>query len=302
MKTAIIFSGQGAQAPGMGKALVDAQPELASLYSTASDILGFDLAQVCFEGPAEELTKSDRAQPGIFAVSITAYKALQTKVPDLDVAAVAGLSSGEWAALYAAGVVTYEDAVRVLEARGRFMQEACLESPGGMLSVLNLGPDALNEICQETGLEIANLNSPAQTVLSGPKDAIEPAAVKAKELGAKRAIPLNVAGAFHSRLMKPAAERFGNFLSEIPMEAPSIPVLSNATGNPHGSPDEIRAGMVNQITASVNWIANIEWILAQGTNQFVECGPGKILSGLIKRIDKQSTVHNIQEPSDFEAF
>jgi len=237
MKTAIIFSGQGAQAPGMGKALVDAQPELASLYSTASDILGFDLAQVCFEGPAEELTKSDRAQPGIFAVSITAYKALQTKVPDLDVAAVAGLSSGEWAALYAAGVVTYEDAVRVLEARGRFMQEACLESPGGMLSVLNLGPDALNEICQETGLEIANLNSPAQTVLSGPKDAIEPAAVKAKELGAKRAIPLNVAGAFHSRLMKPAAERFGNFLSEIPMEAPSIPVLSNATGNPHGGPD-----------------------------------------------------------------
>jgi [acyl-carrier-protein] S-malonyltransferase len=286
----------------MGRGLVDAQPELGELFSSASATLGFDLAQVCFEGPAEELTQSDRAQPGIFVVSVAAYKALQTRVPDLEVTAVAGLSSGEWAALYAADVVSYEDAIRVLEARGRFMQEACQESPGGMLSIIGLDRPALEEICSETGLEIANLNSPAQTVLSGPKEAVEPAVEKAKARGAKMAIPLPVAGAFHSSLMKPAAERFGNFLIDIPIQAPALPVLSNASGKPHGTPNEIRARMVEQITASVDWIANIEWIIGQGTTQFVECGPGKVLSGLIKRIDKQSIVHNIQEPSDLEAF
>lgn len=302
MKAAIVFPGQGAQAPGMGKALVDAQPALGDLFGSASRTLGFDLAQVCFEGPAEELTRSDRAQPGIFVVSVAAYQALQTARPELEVSAVAGLSSGEWAALYAADVVSYEDAIRVLEARGRFMQEACREHPGGMLSIIGLGRPALEEICRETGLEIANLNSPAQTVLSGPKEAVNPAAEKAKALGAKRAIPLPVAGAFHSSLMKPAAERFGNFLTDIPIRDPAIPVLSNATGKPHGSPDQIREAMTAQITASVDWIANIEWIIEQGTGEFVECGPGKVLSGLIKRIDKETIVHNIQEPSDLEGF
>ena len=221
---------------------------------------------------------------------------------DLEVTAVAGLSSGEWAALYAAGVVTYENAIRALAARGRFMQEACLAQPGGMLSVLGLDHDSLVAVCEETGLQIANLNSPGQTVLSGAKEAIEPAAEKAQALGARRAIPLNVAGAFHSALMKPAAEQFGNFLSDLPLNEPEIPVLSNASGLPHGSVEEIREGMVTQITASVNWIGNIEWICGQGTSHFIECGPGKILSGLIKRIDKQTTVHNIQEPADLAAL
>lgn len=302
MKTGLVFPGQGAQAPGMGQALVEARPALMDLFSEASDVLGYDLAKVCFEGPAETLMQSDRAQPGIFVVSIAAWKSLVDAQPSFSFNATAGLSSGEWAALHAAGVVSFSDALRVLEARGRFMQEACLAQPGGMLSIMGLDLESLQAVCDASGLEIANLNSPGQTVLSGPKEAIDPGAEKAKELGAKRALPLNVAGAFHSRLMKPAAERFEAFLADISFQTPTVPVLSNATGLPHTDPESIREAMVAQITASVNWVGNVEWMVANGIQCYVECGPGKVLSGLIKRIDKDSVVHNIQEPSTLHAL
>lgn len=300
-KMAILFPGQGAQAVGMGKDLAAHFPACRELFDRAGQVLGYDLARICFEGPDEELTRSDHAQPAIFVVSLAAYAALKERKPDLAVAAVAGLSSGEWAALHVAGVVSYEDALRVLEARGRFMQQACQQVPGGMVSVIGLSADALQGICDRTGWQIANLNSPEQTVLSGPKDKIGEVESLAKEGGAKRAIPLNVAGAFHSRLMAGAARHLGEFLGTVTLSAPQVPVVSNVLGRPFESVEEIRQRMVEQVTHSVRWVEDIQWMQGLGVDTYVECGPGKVLSGLVKRIDKQAAILNIQDNSGLEA-
>ncbi len=301
MKTAIVFPGQGAQALGMGRELYESFSECRDLFDEARLVLGYDLAEVCFNGPEEELTRSDRAQPAIFVVSAAAHAALLSAKPQMEISAVAGLSSGEWCALYAAGVVTCADALRVLEARGRFMQEACQAQSGSMISIIGLERPALESVCAQTGLQIANLNSPEQTVLSGPAEGVEKAEGIAKELGAKRAIRLNVAGAFHSGLMKPAAERFAAFLQEVPFAEPSIPVISNVTGKPHENPESIRQLMVRQITDSVQWVESIAYLQGQGVGRYIECGPGRVLSGLIKRIDKQAALLNIQDPSSLKS-
>lgn len=285
----------------MGKALAESLPECKEVFAQANEALGYDLARICFEGPLEELTKSSNTQPAIFVHSMAAYRAFQKVRPDITMDAAAGLSSGEWAALHLAGVLSFGDALRVLQARGQFMQEACEQEPGGMLSVIGLDVAALEPICEQTGLEIANLNSPGQTVLSGPRDVLAAAEALAKEAGAKRAIPLNVAGAFHSRLMKPAAERLGAFLEGIELSAPQIPVLSNVTGGPHEGPEQIRTRMVEQVTGSVQWVSNISWMQENGVNSYIECGPGKVLRGLVKRIDKQAALHNIQDPASLES-
>lgn len=299
-KLAIIFPGQGAQAVGMAKDLAGAHPECKALFDKANEILGFDLARVCFEGPIEELTKSSNTQPAIFVASIACYTALKTRKPGLQVAATAGLSSGEWAALCAAGAVSYEDALRVLEARGRFMQQACEQNPGAMMSVIGLGVPQLEEVCRKSGAEMANMNSPEQTVLSGRVDAIAAAEPLAKEAGAKKAIRLNVAGAFHSSLMAPAAAELEKVLASVKFSAPAMPVLSNVTGKPHGSPDEIRALMVKQVTSSVQWVSCVGWMKGAGVGTFVECGPGKVLTGLVKRIDKEANLNNIQDLPSLE--
>ncbi len=279
----------------MGKELAENIPECRALFDRANDVLGFDPATICFDGPDTELTKSNHAQPAIFVVSAAAYAALKTQRPDLRPAALAGLSSGEWAALYAAGVVSFEDTLRVLEARGRFMQAACEQNAGGMLSVIGLAVEQLESIASECGIQIANLNSPEQTVLSGRVEGIQRAEGMAKEAGAKRAIPLNVAGAFHSELMEPAARELAAFLSDITFSEPSAPVVSNVLGRPFASVEEIRECMVRQVTESVRWVDDIRWMLNQGVATLIECGPGKVLSGLVKRIDKQAAIHNIQD-------
>lgn len=293
--TAILFPGQGAQTVGMGQDLADNIPACRDLFTRANEVLGFDLATICFNGPDEELTKSNHAQPAIFVVSAAAYVALQQARPDFKPAALAGLSSGEWAALWAAGTVSFEDALRVLEARGRFMQAACEVNQGGMLSVIGLSLDTLQDIATACDIQIANLNSPAQTVLSGQVPGIEKAEAMAKEAGAKRAIRLNVSGAFHSRLMEPAAAELAEFLRDITLTAPTVPVVSNVKGAAFSSVEEIRELMVRQVTESVRWVEDIESIAAQGVAHFIECGPGKVLSGLVKRIDKQARIHNIQD-------
>ena len=300
-KIAILFPGQGAQSVGMGKELAEQVPECRDLFDRAGEVLGFDLARICFDGPVEELTKSNHAQPAIFVVSAAAYAALKKERPDLQPAAVAGLSSGEWAALCAAGVVSFEDTVRVLEARGRFMQAACEQEPGGMLSVIGLSVEKLESIATACGIQVANLNSPEQTVLSGRVAGIERAEAMAKEAGAKRAIRLNVAGAFHSKLMEPAARELAAFLEGITFSAPGVPVVSNVLGRPFESVDEIRNGMVRQVTESVRWVDDIRWMIAQGIVTHIECGPGKVLSGLVKRIDKQASIHNIQDHASITA-
>ena len=292
---AVVFAGQGAQSVGMGKDLADAYPACKALFQEADEILGFRLSALCFEGPIEELTKSNHCQPAIFVSSVACCTALGIERPGLAWAGTAGLSLGEWTALHVGGALSFERALRVLEARGRFMQEACLQRDGAMVSVIGLPVEKLREICAATGVEIANLNSPEQTVLSGERKGIAEAEKAAQAAGAKRTVVLNVAGAFHSALMAPAAARLEEFLKTVPIKAPALPVVANATGRPHGGPEDIRREMVRQVTSSVQWVSCVQWFAGQGVKQYVECGPGKVLSGLIKRIDKEAQAADVQD-------
>ena len=298
---ALLFPGQGAQAVGMGKDLAAAHPECKALFNKANQVLGYDLAKLCFDGPIEELTKSSVTQPAVFVVSLACCTALSKKCPDLKFAATAGHSLGEWSALCAAGVVLFEDALKVLEARGGFMQQACEENPGAMMAVMGQDAEMLRKISTECGIEVANFNTAEQTVLSGRKEGIDKAEQALKQKGVKKVIRLNVAGAFHSSLMAPAAKRLEEFLAGIRFAAPSMPVVSNVTGQPHGAPDDIRRLMVRQVTSSVQWVSCVRWMQAQGVKTYVECGPGKILNGLVRRIDNEAVLNNISDLSSLEA-
>ena len=301
MSDCCIFAGQGAQVPGMGRDFAEADAETMKLFDTANAVLGFDLKKVCFEGPAEELTKSNICQPAIFVTSYAAYLALQ-KRKSVPFACAAGLSLGEWGALCAAGVLDFDSTLKVLEARGRFMQEACELEPSGMIAIVGASPDQLAALCEKSGCTVANINSSAQQVLSGSKEAIASAAVVAKELGIKRALPLATAGAFHSRFMAPAREKLALVLDGIEFKAPKFPVLSNITGKPHSSdPGEIRAMMLEQVTGTTNWAADVETAKSLGCDRFVEFGPGKVLSGLIKKIDPALTTLNVADMASLDA-
>ena len=295
-----IFAGQGAQAPGMGKDLA-ADADVAALFERANGVLGFDLTRLCFEGPAEELTKSNICQPAIFTVSVAAFRAFQKKFPDVAFAMTGGLSLGEWTALHVAGVLGFDEALRVLEARGRFMQQACEEQPSGMVSIMGATPEQVAELCEKGGITVANINSDAQVVLSGRKDGVAIAAQAAGEMGVK-AFVLNVAGAFHSPLMESARVKLADVLKDITFAAPEIPVLSNVTGALHsGAPEAIKATMLRQVTESVYWADSIKVAIATGGKTFVEFGPGKVLSGLIKRIDKEVATLNVSDVATLEA-
>ncbi|MCX6998537.1 MAG: ACP S-malonyltransferase [Kiritimatiellaeota bacterium] len=301
MKTALLFPGQGAQAVGMAADLAAAFPACRALFDRANAVVGYDLAALCFAGPLEKLTLSCHAQPAIFVASLACLTALQQIHPGLVFAAAAGLSSGEWTALHVAGVLSFEDTLRVLEVRGRAMQAACEETPGAMLSLLGMADDALVRLAQQTGVDVANYNSPEQTVLSGSCAGIDHAEKLAREFGAKRAIRLNVAGAFHSAGMASAAGKLEEFLGGVTLAPPQYPVVSNVTGQFHTTPDEIRRLMVRQVTHSVQWVGGVRTLQAQGVQAYVECGPGKVLTGLVKRIDKQAALYNIAGHSDLEA-
>ena len=300
-KTAILFPGQGAQAVGMARDLAGALPECRALFDRAAAVLGYDLAAICFDGPIEKLTISAHAQPGIFVASVACLTALQQRHPGVAFDFTAGLSSGEWTALYFAGAIGFEDTLKVLEARGRFMQETCVAAPGAMLTVIGAAPEALDKLCAAGGAEKANLNSHEQTVLSGSKAAIDAAEQAGKALGLRKLIRLNVSGAFHSTLMKPAADRLAGVLAGVSFQAPRIPVVANVTARPHGEPGSIGETMVRQVYSSVNWVGSIEWLKGQGVTRYVECGPGKVLSGLVRRIDNGASLLNIADLPSLEA-
>lgn len=298
MKRAIVFPGQGSQEVGMGHDFAAAIPECNALFEQANEILGYSLSKICFEGPQEALNKSNHAQLGIFVASAAAFKALELEGA-ANVDFLAGHSLGEWTALYAAGVIDFEQTIKALKARGEFMQAACEANPGAMLAVMGLDGDVLVSIAADAGCYVANFNSLAQTVLSGTTDSIDKAEDLLKEAGAKRSVRLPVAGAFHSPLMQPAADRVAEYLVNVEFSDSGVAVLSNVTGELH-DPTAYRENMVKQITSSVQWVSSVQWLIANGVEEIVECGPGKVLAGLIKRIDKGCNVHNIGRLTDLK--
>ena len=292
-----LFAGQGAQFVGMGKDLLG-DADVAALFQRANEVLGYDIATICFEGPMEELTRSDHCQPAIFVVSTACFTVFRKRFPECAFSAYAGLSLGEWSALCAAGVLDFESTVRVLEARGRYMQEACEQNPSGMVSVMRLPFETVRQIAADTGAHISNINSQQQVVLSGTKEVCDKV-VAATAAAKGKAIPLAVAGAFHSPFMEPARVRLAEFLKDIPFQAPKTPVLSNARGTFHSSdPEEIRQAMLDQVTGSVRWL---ECIQNSGAHAFLEFGPGKTLTNLAKRIDAANAAADIQGLASLDA-
>jgi [acyl-carrier-protein] S-malonyltransferase len=288
---AYLFAGQGSQAVGMGKDLVASFPMAKELFDRASSILEFDLAKVCFEGPAEELNRTDRSQPALLVHGIACLEvAAREGLPPGE--AAAGLSLGEYTAHVYAGSLTFEDGVRLLQKRGRYMQEACDKTPSGMVSILGLDREKCALACRGAGdVGVANLNAPGQIVLSGENGALEKAVAKAKELGAKRAIPLKVAGAYHSVVMKPAQEKMQKELAAVKILRPRIPVFANVSAKPLVEPEEIRTALATQICSSVLWEDSIRAI---GASKYFEFGPGKVLAGLVRKIDEKAEVTSIE--------
>ena len=300
-KTALLFAGQGAQMVGMGRDLATQFPTAKGWFEKANAALGYDLAKVCFEGPEPELTKTENAQPGIFLVGWIAFELLRERVPGLKFDATAGLSLGEFTALAAAGVMSFEEGIQIVRQRGRFMQEACEATKGGMAAIIGLDEGKTREACAEAGVELANLNCPGQIVISGRADKMDKACEVAKAKGAKKALPLTVAGAYHSCLMASAKPKLDAALKAISLKPSSIPVISNVTAQPHGGPAEIQQRLVEQVTSPVRWEDSMRYLLAQGFTRFIELGPGKALSGFMKRIDGNARMVNVADVGSLEA-
>ena len=274
-RIAYFFPGQGAQAVGMGKAFYDQFDEAKEVYRQANRRLGFDVAAMCFEGPAEALTKTETCQPALFVTSLAAFAAFKRVAPSsLTPVAAAGLSLGELTSLAAAQVFSFEDGCYLVKARGEAMAECASRSHGAMLAVIGLAGDVIEAVCRESGATGANYNAQDQVVLSGSQEAIAKAEELAKLRGAKRAIKLEVAGAFHSALMQPAAEAFQHVLSKVSLRQPSFPVVSNVTGRPVQDPEEIRRLLVQQIVSPVLWDASVRQMIQAGATHFIEFPPG----------------------------
>lgn len=300
-KTAFLFAGQGAQVVGMGKDFFENEPSARIWFQRANAALGYDLANLCFNGPDSELLKTENAQPAIFLVSWVALELLKERVPAVRFDAVAGLSLGEFTALSAAGVFAFEDGLKLVRQRGRYMQEACEATQGSMAAVIGLDEAAMRAVCHEAGVVLANLNCPGQLVISGETERIGKACELAKAKGARRALPLAVAGAYHSPLMASAQPKLDAELAAVPMRPPSVLVISNVTAQAHGGPEAIRKNLVAQVTSSVRWEESMRHLLAQGFTRFVELGPGTALSGFMKRIDKDAQMLNVSDRASLEA-
>lgn len=300
-KTALLFAGQGAQVVGMGRDLAERFPTVRLWFDRANAVLGYDLARICFEGPESTLTRTEHAQPGIYLVSWVALQVLRERVPGFHFEATAGLSLGEFTALAAAGALRFEDGLRLVRRRGELMQAACETTPGAMAAILGLEEAVVREVCEATDVEVANLNCPGQVVISGPADRIELACTQARRRGAKRVVPLAVAGAYHSRWMASAQEKLAAELAAVPVRTPTVPVIANVTAQPHvPDPQAIKQCLAQQVTATVRWEDSMRYLLAQGFSRFVELGPGTVLTGFMRRIDKSVEVLNVADVASLE--
>ena len=294
-KVAYIFPGQGAQTVGMGKDLYDNFDSVKLLFKQADEAVGFPLTKIFFEGPEEELKKTSNAQPALVAVSIACLKAAQ-EVGGKNLPApsyTAGHSLGEYTALAATSVIDFSTAVYLAKERGRLMYEAGLKTPGGMMAMIGIEEAVLAEICKETGTVIANINSPGQLVISGALENIAKAGEMAKAKGAARAIPLQVSGAFHSPLMQPAVDGMTKILAKVNFKDPSAPIIANVTAQPLTQGNQIKEELLKQLCSSVQWQRSVEYMVKNGVGKFIEIGPGKVLAGLVKRINKESEMVNI---------
>lgn len=286
-KIGLLFAGQGAQTVGMGKDLAEAWPEAAELFRKADAILGHNLSNVMFEGPVDELTKTSNAQPALYVHGLACLAVLQKLATNFDFVATAGLSLGEFTAHAAAGTFSFEDGLRLVDERARAMQDACEQTQGGMLALIGIEEAQARELAAAADLDVANLNCPGQIVLSGEASKISVAAGMAKDYGARKAVELTVAGAFHSRLMEPAYQRLSIALAKTPMNAPRVPVICNVDAIAVQQPEEIRKSLAEQVTGSVRWAESIELMMDKlGCELFVELGPGGVLAGFINRIRK----------------
>ncbi|MDA0848472.1 MAG: ACP S-malonyltransferase [Verrucomicrobia bacterium] len=305
MATGLLFSGQGAQFVGMGQSLCQNSELVDELYTSANSILGWDLKQICFEGPDEALTETRVCQPALYVQGYALFKLLEAKGYLNDIGVVFGLSLGELTALAVAGVYDFETGLRLVAERGRLMQEACDATEGGMASVIGGEASAVQELCDRFDIQIANLNCPGQIVISGEKakvmDAVE--AAKDKSMGFKLVRPLNVAGAYHSRLMESAKTAFASFIESFEFSSPNYPVYTNVTGGAISEPQAIKEALIQQIVSSVRFeecITNSSQALK--INKFIECGPAKVLAGLVRRTDKSIETESVSEYEDIQAL
>jgi len=287
-KIGLLFAGQGAQVVGMGKDLADAFPGPAELFNSANSILGRKLTDIAWNGPLEELTKTSNCQPALFVHGLACLAVLRELVGNFSIDAAAGLSLGELTAHAAAGTFDFENGLKLVQRRGQLMDEACAATDGAMAAMIGADENSARALAADADVDVANINSPGQIVLSGERAKVEVAVALAKEHGIRRATMLNVAGAYHSRLMESAYQKLSEALLEVPMQAPSFAVFSNVTGEAVCTLPDIRRTLQDQVTGTVRWVDCMEGMLKRGCDFFIELGPGGVLAGLLKRTNKDA--------------
>jgi len=296
-KTAFIFPGQGTQSVGMGQELYDNFSSVREVFKTADEALGFSLTELCFQGPEDELTQTINAQPAIVTVSLAFFKALQeiteSKSMLFKPAFVAGHSLGEYTALAASGSLDIADTIYLTRRRGELMHRAGLENPGSMTAIIGLAEDKLAHICRQSGCHIANYNCPGQLVISGTRESLDKAAALSESAGASRIVPLQVSGAFHTPMMKSAKEGLKEVVEKLNFSQPRVPIIANTTALPVDTAGGVKEELTNQLTSGVRWQSSVEYMIKNGITTFIEIGPGRVLTGLVKRIDRNVRLINI---------
>ncbi len=296
-----LFAGQGSQAVGMGQSLVDASPAAKALLEKADGLLDFSLADVMVNGPENELTRTSRCQPALYVHGLMCVEALREKLGDLNIEASAGLSLGEFTAHAVAGSFSFEEGLNLVAQRGRFMEEACQATDGSMAAMIGGDEEKAKSLAESSGVDVANLNAPGQIVLSGSREGIAKAVAGAKDAGFRMGKELNVAGAYHSHLMQSAQDQLRLALTDAEITEPKFPVISNLTAAPSQDPAEIRRTLEAQVTGSVRWSDSIQRLINEGKETFIECGPGKVLTGLMGRIAKGTVCLPTGEADQLEA-
>ena len=300
-KIALLFAGQGAQSVGMGRDLAAHHPAAGDLFQQADQILERSLSGITWNGPLEELTKTSNCQPALYVHGLACLAALRNVAGDFPVEAAAGLSLGEWTAHAAAGTFSFATGLKLVETRGRLMDAACAATAGAMAAMIGADESSVRSLAADTDVDVANINAPGQIVISGESAKVELAVSLAKEHGIRRATLLNVAGAYHSRLMNSAYDALDEPLLEAELEVPRFPVISNVTGEPAATLPEIRSALREQVTSTVRWSECMENLLSRGCDFFIELGPGEVLAGLLRRIRKDADVVSVSDPASVHA-